>query len=433
MMALEDKLAASEATIAAQRDLLGARVAPAPSALDRFLESVEIGGHVSASYVYNFNNPDQNLGNTAAGTDHGTQPGFQFNTDHNTFALDAVKLEIGKPASEPGSAGFQVDLLFGENANILGAATPAATTRTFNGLGTRGPADSEVFVQEAYVSYNANNLEMKMGKFETLLGAEVLDSVENPNVTHGLIFTLASPLYHTGLLGTAHVSENMTASLAVVNGFNNVNDFGDNKGVIGQLMFGGEQASLSTSVFVGSEGTRLSSDDGTTTVGDNNSTTQIYNAVARFKPTDALHFWADAVYGYQELDPRRTGGLFNTAAPDEDAEWYGGALGVQFDLNERTYLALRGEWLRDDGGALIGTSTLEEIDMTSATATLGYKLTDNLLARLEYRHDTFDSDRPDRSPFGASDSGPVPGLSTTANSQEDQQDVGLIEVSYIFD
>jgi hypothetical protein len=71
--------------------------------------------------------------------------------------------------------------------------------------------------------------------------------------------------------------------------------------------------------------------------------------------------------------------------------------------------------------------------MTSATATLGYKLTDNLLARLEYRHDTFDSDGPDRSPFGASDGGVVPGLSTTANSQEDQQDVGLIEVSYIFD
>ena len=155
LLALEDKLVASEATIAAQRDLLGQRETPQASqgGIDALLQSLEVGGHVTASYIYNFNNPDNNLN---------AQDHFQFNRDHNSFEVDAVKLELGKTAAEPGTAGFQIDLLLGENNNILAGqlGDPFGGDREDSG-------DVGIHLQEAYVTYNQDGILLTMGKFET--------------------------------------------------------------------------------------------------------------------------------------------------------------------------------------------------------------------------------------------------------------------------
>ena len=454
MLAMEDKLAASQATIAAQREMLGARAAPAPSALDNFLSSIEIGGHVSASYTYNFNNPDQNIGNSNGGPDHGTQPSYQFNTDHNTFSFDAAKIELGKRASEPGTAGFQLDLLFGDNAGVLTTASSAFGATSARADARRDLADNSFHVQQAYVSYNASGIELWFGKFETTLGVEVLDSVKNPNVTHGLLYTWAIPLFHTGLLAQGQFGEGFNWKAGVVNGFNNVTDYGDNKGVLATLGWQNEMLDASLNAFIGSEGVRASTSSGlpctTLTggvdptlgpidcVGDNNHDVQIYDLVLSTRQNDQTYLWANGVYGRGEEDPAIVAGPFGPPGnrPGEDPSWYGASVGVKYDLNERTYLALRGEWLREDGAARFLNSpavppTLCETEAYSGTITLGYKLTENLLARLEYRHDKFDTS-PNQSPFGESDHGAVPGFDTT-NTDEDTQDVGLIQVSYIFD
>ena len=96
MMALEDRLGASEATVSAQRELLrGANVsggALGQAEGGRFWDRVKIGGHMAASYIYNFNDPD--------GLErYGSQPFNQFNTTHNSFNLDAVKLVMGLPTN----------------------------------------------------------------------------------------------------------------------------------------------------------------------------------------------------------------------------------------------------------------------------------------------------------------------------------------------
>ncbi|MFI5314242.1 MAG: hypothetical protein ACHQ6T_00945, partial [Myxococcota bacterium] len=64
---LEDKLATSQKTIDQQAELLKSQATPAvsagsePSKLDAFLNTVQINGFVSASYQYQFNNPDNPL------------------------------------------------------------------------------------------------------------------------------------------------------------------------------------------------------------------------------------------------------------------------------------------------------------------------------------------------------------------------------------
>jgi hypothetical protein len=439
LTALEDRLAASEATVAAQKEQLAnarlPQVGQAPSGLDKFLSTLQIGGAVTASYAYNFNNPDTNTPSQLGGNSL-----YQFNTDHNSFSLDAVKLELGRPASEAGSAGFQIDLLFGENANILGSGTPVATGRFYNSSSTsnRGPADGEVFVQEAYAAYNYNGTELRLGKWETLLGYEVLDSRLNPHVTQGLLFTWAIPLYHTGLLASGSLGEGMVWAAGLANGFNNSNDYGDNKGFLGRIGFSQEGGSITLNTFIGSERTRISTTGGGATIGDDNNPMQIYDLVATLTPSDQLTLWAQIDYAFEELDSSTLVGTFPSNAAvfpgptvEEDMQWFGIALGGKFAINEKTTFSARGEWFQDDGGSRLAAAfpgalsagNADEIDVYSATLTLARALTENLMARVEYRRDILDAEGGEA---GA-------GFAEANADFEDTQDVGIVEVTYSFD
>jgi hypothetical protein len=430
LRAVEDRLVASEATVEAQRELIESKGLPdvaQGAGLDKFLSTLEIGGAVAASYAYNFNNPD---------TNPGTNNFYQFNTDHNSFSLDAVKLELGRAAAEPGSGGFQIDLLFGENANVLGASSPVNAVRTYNSstVSNRSPGDTNVYVQEAYVAYNWRGVTLKGGQFETLLGWEVIDARLNPNITQGLLFTFGIPLVHTGALASGALGENFVWAAGAVNGFNNVNDFGDNKGVLGRLGFVEQNVSVLLNTFIGAERTYISNAAGGATVGANNRM-QIYDLVASFNATDQLLLWANVDYGTEDIDPDELAVSFPNGLPQEDdAEWYGAALGVKFGITEKTYVAARGEWFHDDGGSRLSganlsalafpaTNKLDDIDAYSATVTLGHKLTENVLARVEYRHDRLDVQ-------GGEDGAGFPQHNA---GTDDQQDVGIVELTYMFD
>jgi hypothetical protein len=232
LMALEDEIEARDATIDAQRDLL-ARQEPhvgQGSGIDEFFSTLEVGGYVSASYIYNFNRTP-----VASRFEDGiTQPLCQFNCRQNEFSLDAAKLNLGRPASNPGDAGFQLDLLLGQNADILRSLSPDS-----DGDGSFGADDFSLFVQQAYVAYNWRGVEFKAGKFETLLGWELLDQPLNYNITQGILFTWAIPLYHTGVLASGQLTEEVGWALGLTNGFNNTLEGNDNKA--GELQAAGER------------------------------------------------------------------------------------------------------------------------------------------------------------------------------------------------
>ena len=173
---------------------------------ESFWDSLTIGGHLAASYGYNFGGGD------AAGSNNVL---CQFNCAQNQFKVDAIKLEIGKPSDGPGTAGFQFDLLFGQNADISRGLSPTASGGAF------GDDDFSVFVQQAYLEYNWDGTLIKFGNWETLLGYELIDSNDNPNISHGILFTWAIPLYHTGVLLSGDLSEGMGWALGFSNGFNN--------------------------------------------------------------------------------------------------------------------------------------------------------------------------------------------------------------------
>jgi len=453
MRSLEDRLVTSEATVQAQRELLAAQPTPdvaQGSGLDSFLSGLEWGGHITGSYIYSFNNPDRNLN---------SQEHFQFNVDHNSFQLDAVKLELGKPVGEPGTAGFQLDLLFGENASLLSKGLPANQGRGRGALDQflafvdadavldsgRESSLESFFLQEAYVTYNHDGIELKFGQFETLLGYEVIDSPYNPHITHSELFFGSIPLFHTGLLASGELGEDMNWAVGVVNGFNNSNDFNENKGILGRIGWTGETTSLTFNTFIGSEGLRASGaaacaaaflPDGSAfsglagfdrCFGDNNNRTEIYDLVATMMPAPNIDIWAEVVYGQQELDsdlkttPTSGGalGLFG----DEDPEWLAVVLGLVYDMDDKTKVALRAEYFEDDGNFRLGHGALgSSSEHYSATVTLARQVTQNLMARIEYRHDVVDGHE------GTSDK-----VFQASGDLDDQQDIGILEVSYTFD
>lgn len=403
LMALEDKLEASTATIDAQRELLREHSAPAVSqgsALDEFFSGLEVGGRVTASYIHNFGRPDT--------TTARTQPLGQFNLDHESFKLDAAKIEIGKAAAEPGTAGFQLDILWGDNADILGGV---------------GSADDRLsYIQQAYALYNYEGIQIAAGKWETLLGYELIDSTANPNISHGLLFTWAIPLHHTGLLASGNVDENVGWALGVANGFNNVTDTNDNKALLAQINFTQGPLFGSVSGYYGADGGFTN-----TTNSANVDDQYILDIIASYDIGDQTHLWINFDYGRQQ-DVVFASGPFAGQGP-KDAGWWGVAVGAKHQLSDQIYAAVRAEHFKDEEGyRLFGSGRTagfnsSDVSAQSLTGTLGMNLTQALLARAELRYDRIEADRDQDEGFKFRKNG----------NTDDNQWLGIVEVSYNFD
>ncbi|HTO54000.1 MAG TPA: outer membrane beta-barrel protein [Myxococcota bacterium] len=416
---LEGKVEADQKTIDDQAAMLKSQATPAvsqgtapASALDAFLNTVQINGFVAASYQYSFNNPDNPLFANATN---------QFNVDHNTFSLDAAKIELYRPATNPGDAGFQLDLTYGANALILGGTRGSFSTGTMSNEG--------FYIQDMNVQYNWDNVLFKFGQWETLLGYEVIDSIANKNITHGLLFTYAIPLVHTGLQASGKIGESgMGWAGALVNGWNNSTDTNDNKGLLGQLNYANSDSSVSTyfSMYYGADGNTGFADPTSTALAVKRPSTApaiVMDWNGTFVANEKLTFWANADWGIQKNVIYFAG---PNAGKNLDPVWYGLALGSQWTFTDKLSLAVRGEWLRDTAGyrIVVGNNT----SAYSLTGTLAYKLTTNLLARAEFRYDALTSDG-----FGdhlfPSDRTANTGLPNLSNNNYQ----GIAQIAYIFD
>jgi len=423
MTQLEDKLATSEQTIAEQAALLKTQATPAVGAgevveeIDVFLSRVDVAGYVSASYVYNANNPDNPIYAQALN---------QFNLNHNTFNLDDAAIEFSMPADAPGRAGFQLDINFGNNAQILGGYGPAAGV--IPGSSTPFLSDNLVEIEQMNVSYNWNDIVFKFGKFDTLLGYEVIDETANKQVTQGVLFTYAIPLYHTGLLASSKFNEEWGWAAGVVNGWGNANsgatDTNDNKGVLGQINLSTGPFTSALSSYYGSDGNTGFAGQGVDSF--NESRALVVDWTASVKATDALLFWSELNWSYQ--NEVQFAGSSPFAGRELNAHWYGGMLGGSWQFTDKAYLSARGEILRDSDGYRITAG--DDVTAYTLTGTLGYQLTGNLLARAEVRYDDLHADSTGQvSSFFPQ--GECAGFNSGCGSNRDLQ--YIVNVAYVFD
>ena len=316
---------------------------PAPAnPVVEFFKQVEIYGFVDGYYLWNFNEGDTQLRN--------------FDTTHNSFSLNYAEIALTKPVSDTSRGGFRVDFGAGDTAELVNLYEPGGT-------------DYLKYVQQAYVSYLApvgKGLTIDFGKFVTPAGGEVIENKDNFNYSRGLLFALAIPYYHAGFRVGYAVSDTVSVTGFLVNGWNDVKDNNDAKTVGVSL---GLKPNAKTGLFVNYlVGNEFADDvDG--------GTRNLIDVVGTYAINDKTSFLANFDYGMDSLD-------------DEDLAWYGVALGLKYQATDKFAFSPRYEWFVDDDGFATGLKqTLQEVTLTGE-----YKATGGLITRFEFRTDFSDED-----------------------------------------
>ena len=354
-------------------------------------KGVKLSGYVDAGYSYNFVGAQNSTVNSRFGSD---------SAQAGDFNLYAVKLALEKAltSENKAQAGFRADVMIGEDANYL---------QNRDTSGTGGPANTDqnsnsLFLEQAYVSIRApvgNGWDFKVGKFVSILGYEVIERPANMNITYGLLFQNAYPLWYTGVLSSYRFDDYLDAKLGVVNGSNSdnnttVNANGDAVAVLASLNVTapGGNANWSNN-FQYETGTSNDSDVSTTAnsypvVGATNPSGPmfIYNSWGNWAPKfadDKLLFAFDSVLGTYSPGNGPAGGA---------TTWWGAGAYAKYQFNDWFYLASRGEYFGSDNQNKTGVTTTGaagdgSVSWWAYTLTAGFNVIDNLLIRAEYRLD----------------------------------------------
>ena len=322
----------------------------------------QFGGHVAVSYNYNFRDP-QSQNNALR----------LFDERANQFDVNQAELYVEKPTSEAAPIGFGLDVLLGRDAKKVHST----------GL---GEANQPFDLTQAYVTYKVpfgKGIDLKGGKFVTLHGAEVIRRTGNFNISRSLAFSWAIPFTHTGVMATYPVTDWLSATVGIVNGWDNTDDNNRGKSFHGAATVTPPFLKDFTLTVGGTWGaeSRFAGDTG------NGPKRGLLDVIATYKPIAPLTLTLNYDYGRQPdlgVDPI-TGAFI---AGNQTAVWHAVAAYATYDITDRISVGVRGEYFKDqDGFRLPGATPGSKLEVWEATLTGRYKLFDHVFASIEYRHD----------------------------------------------
>lgn len=337
-----------------------------PGMVDSFAREIEVHGFVDTSYIFNTNTP--------VAPNPRTNNLRVFDTEANAFTLQMAQLSIEKAASHESPIGFGVVLDYGQDAKLIHS----------NGLGNPG---DEFDLQEAYGEIMvprtlpwAETLSLKAGKFVTLMGAEVIESMDNWNFSRSYLFGYAIPFTHTGLRAYYRPSACLPFdfTFGVVNGWDQVTDLNKAKSLEAQMNITPcDNLTLTVGGMYGAE--RADSDK---------DTRNLLDVILTYQPTERLTLKANYDYGWEENGTSAFAGYMD----QKDASWDGLALYAKYDLYDWWSLAGRAEVFHDRNGVRTGFLTdpampINDLYLFEYTLTSEWRLFEHMICRLEYRYD----------------------------------------------
>jgi hypothetical protein len=335
------------------------------------LSQTTLSGYVDTSAIWSVGGPN---GVLAGRTFDGTADKL------DGFNLHAVKLVLEKPLDEgQWSAGYKADLVFGPDANYYGTI----------GNGGAGDGSSDFNVKQAYVALRApigNGLDIKLGVWDTLIGYEVFESVNNPNFSRSYGYFI-EPTHHTGVLLSYHVADWLSVSGGVANGWSGgINDriggFGlsaddaeSRKAYLGSLTITlpeGAGPLKGSSIYAGIvHGEVANAFAG----GANSSHINSYYVGATLNtPIEALSL--GAAFDYRDGTPAGGGAHAWTAA-----------LYASFSATEKLKLNARAEYAEGSNGTWYTWGPANDNALGAITVTADYSLWANVVTRGEIRWD----------------------------------------------
>jgi len=276
------------------------------------------------------------------------------------FNLDVVDIKLSSALAEgEWASGYNVELWLGPDATDLG-----------NQIGSGG-ANGGIAIKNANVVLNipvGNGIQAKIGVFDTIVGYESANSIENPNYARSFGYTI-EPTSHTGLLLSYKVADALSINAGVANTYNaNLN-----QGPRGQKS---QQTWLASASLTAPDslgflkGAVLTAGvvDGFSSGSPVTDSDQTLVYVGATLPTGIDKLTLGVAWDHLNIDK---------SSADEDA------LAVYLSLKtcEKSTLNARVEYLVHSSISSAAEETF------GATLTFDYKLWANVVSRLEYRWD----------------------------------------------
>ena len=327
-------------------------------------KDIEVHGFASTSYNFNFHNP-QNPTN-------GNSQNRVYDRESNTFRFDNGELVLVKETPKVGEVGFRTDLNFGSSYPGINASN--------GGLGNANGARVDDFdVQQGYVSYNApigSGLQIDMGKFTTHIGAELIDGHDGWNYNHSrsYLFGYANPFVHSGVRASYSLSDDLSVLGMVANHpLGSEVDNNNGKALGAQIAY---TVSDNLSIVLNWAG-------GNTGAGNAVQHANFWDSVIDIELNDKTLLQLNIDYANQE-------GTSNTVDAG-DSNWWGASGILRHDCNDWFSMNLRGEFFSD----IHGTRTSQNANFNqtagqqlfSFTVTPEFRINQNMIVRVEYRHD----------------------------------------------
>ena len=281
---------------------------------------VNIYGWVEAGVTGNFDSPDDNQ-----------NFGRLFDDRSNEFVVNQAVITAERTLDPKVGFdwGFKLQLMFGTDARFIHSL----------GLfsGTMGTTLYQPDIPEAYLNLHLpvlteGGLDVKLGKFVSLEGVEMIDPRMNAFYSHTYIFNFGIPMNHTGALFTLHTTSWLDLIGGVTRGVNTSID--DNNDSV--AFHGGVGLNFNEGKFVVLASTHI----GPETPNDNHDLRYLNDVAITWKITDKLTAITDLNY---------------TRDDGADADAYGAAQYFTYVINDMFKAKIRGEIWRDDKGFYVAS------------------------------------------------------------------------------
>ncbi len=313
-------------------------VGTSPNAWTRILGPTRFTSTADTYYEYNANRPAS-----------GRNVLRNFDEKDNQFAFSYFEFAFEQMPTADRRVGFRADLGFG----------PTATW-----VGSTDPDDGALkYLQQGYVSVLApvgKGLQIDAGKFNTPIGAEPTETAYNWNYSRSLLFAWAGPYYHVGVRAALPVTDTVTVTGFLLNGWNNAQDNNRAKTMATQVSWKAlPSLTISQAWMGGPEGPNGAA-----------GWRNLYDTVATWTVNPRLSLMGNVDIGRDTL-----GG--------QTSAWHGAAVYARYAVGPSWAITPRFEVFEDRDGFATGTAqTLREITLTSE-----HVLVRGLSIRLEYRRD----------------------------------------------
>jgi hypothetical protein len=332
-----------------------------PAEPEGSLVKVRPTGYIEAYYAWNFNRPANNITNYRG-----------FDNRHNSFTLTNAAVgafwDVG-PVS--GKVMLQIgstpSTYYGLNEPVHAGASAANAS---------GP-ELWKYLQEAYLSYKApvgRGLKLTAGLMASPIGIEQFAVKDNWAYSRSNLY-FGLPYYHAGVRATYELTDRLSATVSVLNGWNSVVDNNEGKSVEGHVTYRIPDKAMVQVVYFGGVERAAEAPEG-------QYWRNHFDAFGEVEILPWLQLAAQVDYGFE---PNRFG----------TARWFAGLAAARARACKWLYFAVRGdrfyEHLASENGRSSKPIFWNGVEwVSSATATMEVRPHSNVSFRFEFRHDQAD-------------------------------------------